>query len=101
MAEQRTRAASTSADDEKDEKTPTPREAVREAVKEAREDAPDEEIAFPRERLIAEAEAFGLGPSYVVAGALHAAGAKKHFTTIEAEAAVKAFLQTVAPTEVR
>lgn len=100
MAEQRTRAASTSAD-EKDEKPQTPREATREAVAEVRADAPEDEPTYPRDHLIAESEAWGLGPSYVVAGAFAALGSpKKNFTINEVKAATEAFLSTVAPTEV-
>lgn len=98
MAEQRTRAASTSAD-EKDEKPQTPTQAVREAVQEAKADAAPEEDTYTKEHLIANSEAWGLGPSFITAGALSSVITAR-VTLSQAHAAIDAFLKTEAPTEV-
>lgn len=84
----RASAASSAATEDPKTDTPTPTQAV------AAVEPPEETPTFPQERLIAEAEAFGLGaPSWLVTGALSTVK-KKQMTVAEAKAAIKAFLAT-------
>jgi hypothetical protein len=68
---------------------PTPEQAAKEAVKET--EPPEDAESIPVERLIHEP--FTSYPSHVVAGALHGVN-RQNLTVEEAEAAVKAWLQT-------